>query len=1046
VTGGTGHQGQVAVANVNTEGGNGGGGAGVQATADVTVTGTGVVTGGMGAELTGGGGGGGGAGIFSSADVTVNAGGKVTGGAGNTALAPGAGGGGQGAAAIVLTGNGTVQNSGTLTGGNGERGLTSGGGDGGAGVELVSGSTVVNTASGTITGGAGGGGRVSLINAVPTSPGAGGAGITGSGISVVNAGTIAGGAGATGTGWTPVNGDAIQFTGGVNSLEIWSTSNITGNVVAFSAADTLKLGGTTSASFDVSQIGPAAQYQGFGVFEKVGSSTWTLTGTTTAVTPWTLTDGILQIASDTSLGDPSGGLTFNGGTLENTADVTSARTVAMQANGTLLTDPGTTLTLNGAISGSGALTKAGTCTLILNANNAYTGGTTISAGTLQLGSGGTTGSIVGAITNDGTLLFDRSDTLTLNGAISGSGNVNQIGSGTTILAADNSYTGGTTITSGTLQLGNGGATGSIVGAVVDNGALVLDSGGIMTLGAISGTGSVTQNGSGTTLLTGNNSYTGSTHVNAGTLALGDASGTSASLGGGAGVQVASGATFGGNGSVNGNVVNDGTIAVANAIPVLNASANGNLSINGTLTNAALLQLGGRGVGNTLTIAGNYIGESGSTLALNARLDADNSPADKLVLNGGATSGSTVLKVANVGGNGALTTSNGIQVVEATHGATTAAGAFTGGTVSAGAFTYELFHGGVTPGTENDWYLRSVLNAQALASSASANAGSRPAPIPIYRAAVPLYAEAPSLAREMSIQQLGTFHDRIGSQNLLDATGALPAGWARVWGDHYADAHDGTVNQSFSGTIAGMQVGQDIYANRGANGDSNHYGFFLGYTHGGGDVDGFALGQQDYGSGNLQIDAYSIGAYWTHLGASGWYTDTVLMGTTMSVGPESNAGDAGHTHAHAVTASVEGGLPIPLAAGFAIEPQAQLIYQNLQTDDLTDSVSRVSFNSSNEVIGRLGARLTDQFAAYGTQWQPYMRADVLRYFGGTDTATFANTTPIDSSVGSTQGHVGVGLSARVTPKVALYATAGYWFNLGGPHRETVEGDAGVRLNW
>jgi outer membrane autotransporter protein len=140
------------------------------------------------------------------------------------------------------------------------------------------------------------------------------------------------------------------------------------------------------------------------------------------------------------------------------------------------------------------------------------------------------------------------------------------------------------------------------------------------------------------------------------------------------------------------------------------------------------------------------------------------------------------------------------------------------------------------------------------------------------------------------------------------------------------------------------------------------------------------------------------------------------------------------------------LPIPLSASLTIEPQAQLIYQNLQTDDLTDSVSRVSFNSSNEVIGRMGVRLTDQFSAYGTQWQPYMRADVLRYFGGTDTATFAGTTPIDSSVGSTQGHIGVGLSARVTPKIAVYATAGYWFNLGGPHRETVEGDAGVRLNW
>jgi fibronectin-binding autotransporter adhesin len=96
-------------------------------------------------------------------------------------------------------------------------------------------------------------------------------------------------------------------------------------------------------------------------------------------------------------------------------------------------------------------------TLILTGANAYTGATTISAGTLQIGNGGTAGALNtgSAITNDGTLAFNRSDTLTQGthfaSVISGSGAVTQAGAGTLILSGANNYTGATTISAGTLQ-------------------------------------------------------------------------------------------------------------------------------------------------------------------------------------------------------------------------------------------------------------------------------------------------------------------------------------------------------------------------------------------------------------------------------------------------------------------------------------------------------------------------------------------------------------------------------------------------------------------
>lgn len=218
-----------------------------------------------------------------------------------------------------------------------------------------------------------------------------------------------------------------------------------------------------------------------------------------------------------------------------------------------------TIPVNNGIAGSQGIAKTGQGTLALEAASTYTGGTTLSAGTIRVGNVTALGSINNTLTvNGGTLDLNgfnisvgnltgtggtitstsaTNRTLTIGSGNFGGGNYQGIiqngsgttsltknGTGTIALSGANTYTGATTINAGTLQIGNGATTGSLStsSAITTNATLAFNRSNTVTQGTdfnsvIGGTGGVSQVGTGTLILNGNNTFSGTLAVTQGTL-------------------------------------------------------------------------------------------------------------------------------------------------------------------------------------------------------------------------------------------------------------------------------------------------------------------------------------------------------------------------------------------------------------------------------------------------------------------------------------------------------------------------------------------------
>lgn len=489
-------------------------------------------------------------------------------------------------------------------------------------------------------------------------------------------------------GFTNANGSSVTIASG---------GNVTTGDFYVMNGNTLNLSGGTLTTSAV-RLG--------GDFGNTGNQNQTLGGTL-ALTP--LTGGVnFSSVINTVSGNTSNALlidsknTSGTNTLSGSLFLDSDLRTLQQAGGTLAFTTGSTdikarkLTVDGAgttsisqvlsssLAAGGSLVKTGAGTLILsNTSNTYTGtnsatlnanGTQIAAGTLAIAADTSLGlAPAGAYNNvqftgTGTLRSDATislnsnrnisiasgatagfdsngNTFTINGAINGAtGNIEKTGAGTVVLTGANSHN-ATTITTGTLQIGNGGATGTLgSGSVTNNAALVFNRSGNFNLtNAIGGTGTLAQSGSNIITISSANTYSGATTINSGVLrvtaneALGTgAAGTTVNSGGqlrfaGVSYTTAEALTLNGiGGDGNGALVNvsgassyAGQVTVASNSTIRNTGSsldlNGALQINSstTLTVAGTgptyVNGTGSGTGAVSVDSGATLGGSGSVL-------------------------------------------------------------------------------------------------------------------------------------------------------------------------------------------------------------------------------------------------------------------------------------------------------------------------------------------------------------------------------------------------------------------------------------------------
>ena len=487
-------------------------------------------------------------------------------------------------------------------------------------------------------------------------------------------------------------------------------------------------------------------------------------------------------------------------------------------------------------------------------------------------------------------------------------------------------------------------------------------------------------------------------------------------------------------------------------------------------NAGVINLGAGTTPGTVLITANYTGENG-VLAMNVALGGDDSPTDKLVIDGGKASGTTSLRVNNTATSPGMPTNKGIQVVETRNGATTDLGAFSldpassgyrqgFGTLSSGGYDYMLNRGG-NGGNRDDWYLVSAVSPVDPGDDPNRplNPADRLPPVAPQAPEPDAYLSNAMNATWMSVH---TLRQRQGEASQVaqshTASGIDDVTWARVEGTASWLSSSTPGGQDLSGNGLTLHVGSDVLRLKdGGNGNIR-----LGVMGMYGSNTTWATRQMwnpqtsrtQAAQSRGNVDGVNAGVYGTWFGnangQSGPYVDTWLMFGTYknTVGGNVNGGLASDSYrSRTLTGSIETGYAFPLFeqdnTRVFIEPQAQVVYSNYRAGEHRAPAGLVGGQNANNVLTRVGVRLHG-VSPDGPMAEMHPFAEANWWHGRAAQAQTIDGNRFDLDVGRNRLELKVGMQGQLTKRWSATVTGGVESDLGG--YAALKGQISAKYTW
>lgn len=315
---------------------------------------------------------------------------------------------------------------------------------------------------------------------------------------------------------------------------------------------------------------------------------------------------------------------------------------------------------------------------------------------------------------------------------------------------------------------------------------------------------------------------------------------------------------------------------------------------------------------------------------------------------------------------------------------------------------------------------------------------------LHQPAVPQLSLDPVSASGLNMGTLNAFSQKMSERHGQAAPDLVASQWAQFFPT--AARSGAQPPDQLEAPSQQLMIGPDLFVRETAAGNVHRAGIFVRQNNLQTSLNGMRRLLGDKQRNAVNLSGESLGVYWSMTHEQGWHLDAVAMGSRIDVNGRGENGQRLDDSGHAMTFSLEGGIPIGLGGGWVIEPQAQLINQRLFPGNRAQEETLQAFDSQPSWSGRVGARLSGRYEVRGMPIEPYVRTNVWYDFSNADEVKLDQVDKISSSRYSTTVELGLGLVARVTPSVALFVSADYSSDVDDNDLNGLIGSLGVRMRW